>query len=472
MKHTVLAFAAFLAMAGLAWHQMAILGDGFWTIATGRWLLAHHALPTSDPFAFASVPGPWTIVSSGACVLFAAIVRAVGERGLMVVAALVEALAVWLIWSRAARTPFARIVLLPLALFFVQVDAEDLSARGQVFGDLGIVLLFFVLAALRDSGRPKLLLPLTTLLACVWVNLHLSFVSALFLPAACGVLVALEPRASRPPLWPFFAASGVALAGACINPYGPAYLRLALGTAFDPSTQHIDLFRSPDFHDGAWLIAPALAVAVIVARGRDAEDRMRLPEQAFVLLFLVAACGSRRFATTLVAAEIAVAGPMLDRWRSARFAPPTQRATWVVAGLATLAGALWMASGNDPFRDAPVAAAKVAREAQRARAASGDAYPNVVEPLHWGGYFAYAWMGDPRYFIDGRDHLRLFGNGAFDDEATLWRGDAASLEVLDAYEAGIVVWPRGEALDRLLRADPAWQLVHADAIAVAYVRRP
>ena len=120
----------------------------------------------------------------------------------------------------------------------------------------------------------------------------------------------------------------------------------------------------------------------------------------------------------------------------------------------------------------PVAAAEVAREAQRSRAAAGEAFSNVVEPLHWGGYFAYAWMGDPRYLIDGRDHLRLFGNGAFEDEGTLWRGDAASLEVLDAYEAGVVVWPRGQALDRLLRANPAWQLVHADAIAVAYVRRP
>jgi hypothetical protein len=472
LRGVALPLAAFIALVGLAWHDMAILGDGFWTIATGRWLLAHRALPGADPFAFASVPGPWTIVSSGACVLFAAIVRAVGERGLMVTAALVEAFAVWLLWSRAARTPLSRIVLLPLALFFVQVDAQDLSARGQVFGDLGMVLLLFVLAGLRDGARPRLWLALVPVLACVWANLHLSFVSALFLPAAAGVLVALEPRSSRPAVWPFFAASGLALAGACVNPYGPSYLRLALGTAFDPSTQEIDLFRSPDFHDVWWLLGPAVALAVIVARGRDARDRMRLPEQGFVLLFLIAACASRRFATTLVAAEIAIAGPMLDRMRSVRVDSFVPLAMWAVGGLAAIAGGVWLAHGNDPFGDVPVAAAEVAREAQRARAAAGDADANVVEPLHWGGYFAYAWMGAPRYFIDGRDHLELFGNGAFEDEGTLWQGDAASLEVLDAYEAGVVVWPRGQALDRLLRANPRWQLVHADAIAVAYVRRP
>lgn len=472
LRRVALSLCAFVALAALAWHQMAILGDGFWTIATGRWIFAHRSLPTSDPFAFASVPGPWTIVSSGACVLFAAIVRLVGERGLMVTASLVEGFAVWLLWSRAARTPFSRIALLPLALFFIQVDAQDLSARGQVFGDLGIVALFLVLAALRDGTRPARWLAVVPVLACAWANLHLSFVSALFLPAACGVLVAFEPADSRPPIWPFFAASGLALAGACVNPYGPGYLRLALGTAFDPTTQEIDLFRSPDFHDVSWLIAPALAIAVIVARGRDPQNRMRLPEQAFVLMFLVAACASRRFATTLVAAEIAVAGPVLDRWPAALRAPIVQRATWAVAGVAATAAALWLSRGNDPFGDVPVAAAAVARDAQRTRAAAGDAFPNVVEPLHWGGYFAYAWMGDPRHFIDGRDHLWLFGNGAFEDEGTLWRGDAASLEVLDVYEAGVVVWPRGQALDRLLRADPAWQLVHADAIAVAYVRKP
>lgn len=473
MRRLALSVGAFVALTGLAWHQMAILGDGFWSIATGRWLLAHRALPASDPFAFASTPGPWTIVSSGACVLFAAIVRVAGARGLMIAASLVECFAVWLLWSRAARTAQSRIVLLPLALFFVQVDAQDLSARGQVFGDLGIVLLFFVLAALRDGARTARCLALVPVLVCVWANLHLSFVSALFLPAACGVLVALEPAETRPPVWPFFAASGLALAGACVNPYGPGYLRLALGTAFDATTQHIDLFRSPDFHDVAWLLAPALAVVVIVARGRDAQDRMRLPEQGFVLLFLLAACASRRFATTLVAAEIAIAGPVLDGWgQAARLAPAVRRAAWAVAGLATLAGFAWLPQGNDPFGDVPVAAAQVAREAQRSRAAAGEAFANVVEPLHWGGYFAYAWMGDPRYFIDGRDHLWLFGNGAFEDEGTLWGGDAASLEVLDAYEAGVVVWPRGQALDRLLAASPAWQLVHADAIAVTYVRRP
>jgi hypothetical protein len=130
----------------------------------------------------------------------------------------------------------------------------------------------------------------------------------------------------------------------------------------------------------------------------------------------------------------------------------------------------WVLEPEDPERDVPVTAAVVAREASRAQTAAREPFSRVVDPLHWGGYLAYAWMGDPRYWIDGRDHLFLFGNGVFDDQAALRRGDADSLDLLDAYEAGVVLWERGMPLDAILRSRPEWRLVHADRIAVVYVR--
>jgi hypothetical protein len=90
----------------------------------------------------------------------------------------------------------------------------------------------------------------------------------------------------------------------------------------------------------------------------------------------------------------------------------------------------------------------------------------VVDPLHWGGYLQYAWNGDPTYFVDGRDHLFLFGNGVFDDSTTLWNGGSGWSQLLDTYEAGVVLWVRGTSLDASLRSDPRWRLVHADRIAV------
>jgi hypothetical protein len=470
--------AGLVALVTLVWHHMSILGDGFWSIATGHWLFAHRELPRSDPFAFGSV-GHWTIVSSGACVLFAALTDIGRLDGLMIFLTGVEAVAVWLLWMRAARATLSRVILLPLALFYVQVDAEDLSARGQILGDLGFILLLGLLGRLRDSRRvhPALIV----VLASAWANLHLSFMAAIFVPLLAAGLISLEPRASRPAIGPFLLASALAAVGACATPYGPRYLLLASGTAFDPSTAQLDLFQSPNFHDPSWLVAPLLALVIAGARGRG-PARLRVAEQAFLLVFLAAACKSRRFATALVAVEVALAGPLLDALWShpriatllqsrPRFAPAVATIAVGVALLGGLGGPLFSGGyAKDPFHDVPIVATRIAREAHESRLAARQPFVNIVDPLHWGGYLAYEWMGKPKYFIDGRDHLALFGNGAFDDSGALWRGDARALELLDVYEAGVVLWERGQALDAMLRRDPRWRRIHEDAMAVVYVR--
>jgi hypothetical protein len=464
MSMALVAGAA-LAIAGLAWHHMAITGDGFWSLAAGHWILAHRAVPHVDPFSYASV-GAWTLVSSGACVVFAAIDHLAGLRGLMIFGAALEALVVLLLWLRSAKTLEARVLLLPAALFFVQVDAEDLSCRGQLFGDLGFVLLLGVLGRVRDGKRVHPALVFVG--AVLWTNLHLSFLAATFVPLLVALLFFLEPAATRPRALPLLSVSAVAALASLVNPYGPSYLPLALGTAFDPSTGSIDLFQSPDFHDPMWLVAPALGCALVVVRGAWGEERMKRPEQALLLVFLAAACMSRRFSTQLVAVEMVLAGPLLERAAFARF-PPAVVA--VASAVAALFGAFWLREAHDPLRDSPADAAPVAREAKRTQEAEHARLDRVVTPLHWGGYLAYAWMGQPRYFIDGRDHVLLFGNGTIEDERTLWSASPQALEVLDVYEAGVVVWPRGGSLDVQLRQDPRWVLVHADAIAVVHARR-
>ena len=80
---TAFMVAGLLALAGVVMHHMSILGDGFWSVATGRWLLAHHALPYVDPFSYASVGSRWTVDSCGRGVLFALVTNIAGARGLM-----------------------------------------------------------------------------------------------------------------------------------------------------------------------------------------------------------------------------------------------------------------------------------------------------------------------------------------------------------------------------------------------------
>lgn len=465
---TAFMVAGLLALAGVVMHHMSILGDGFWSVATGRWLLAHHALPYVDPFSYASVGSRWTVDSCGRGVLFALVTNIAGARGLMLACASVEWLAASLLWLRA-RTLFARLSLLPLALFYVQVDAQDLSARGQVFGDLGFVCLLVLLARVRDGKRVH---PLAVVLfAAVWTNLHLSFLITIALPLAFAAMTLLDAKSARPPVHRWLGMSALAALGTCLNPYGPQYLRFALGIGFDPSTSHLDLFDSPSFHDPMWLVGPTLGLALVVARGRYGDDRCRRAEQVLLLAFIAAACAARRYSTALIAADAAIAAALLDqvqlgaRWGSTVVAlQAAAAATMIPFALRTLL------EPHDPYRDAPVDAAIVARDEHAKLVEAGVMLNRVVDPLHWGGYLQYAWNGDPTYFVDGRDHLFLFGNGVFDDSTTLWNGGSGWSQLLDTYEAGVVLWVRGTSLDASLRSDPRWRLVHADRIAVVYVR--
>src|SRR5580658_10330068 len=50
-----------ILIAGAVAFAQPILNDGdtFWHIAAGRWMLAHHFVPSTDPFSFTHVGQPW-----------------------------------------------------------------------------------------------------------------------------------------------------------------------------------------------------------------------------------------------------------------------------------------------------------------------------------------------------------------------------------------------------------------------------
>jgi hypothetical protein len=466
--------AAFLiagatAIAGWTFHNMDLLGDSFWYVATGRWLLLHRALPHGDPFSFASAGNRWMIGMPGSCVLFALIADMFGLRGLLVMATLTETCALVWLWLGAARTTRARLLLLPLALAFIETSAVDLCARGQVFGDIAFVALLTALRRFRDGTRVA---PGLIVAGCmVWANLHYSYLLAFFVPVGVAVLLfLLEPEPTRPPLSPLLAVVPLAALGSLFNPYGWRYLPFTLGMMFSPITDRFDFYRSPDFHAFIGLAPPIMALVAVWVRGHLGPARCRAPEQVFLLVFIAAACNSRRWEPLLLMAVMGVGGPALDQLPAAPRLELRLAAAVIPLGLAL--GIAGFASGPDPLRDVPSVAAEVARRVQREREQAHKAMDQVINPLHWGGYLAYAWRGEPKYWHDGRDQTRLFANGVFEDSQVLRDAGPGALAVLDAYEAGVVLWERGSPVDRLLRTSREWSLIHEDWIAVVYERTP
>jgi hypothetical protein len=209
-----------------------------------------------------------------------------------------------------------------------------------------------------------------------------------------------------------------------------------------------------------------------------AEPRNRLEDSSHWLVLLAGA-------TAIVALtwhHIAILGDgfwyiATGRWilrhhglpTSDPFCFATVQQAWTVVSVGSqvlFAGALllpsWFAlrEHKDPLQHVPAKAAEVSRALPQ----------NIMNPYHWGGYLAYAWNGNPEYFIDGRDIIGLVSNGILDDSARLRAGTEDWQRILDTYEIKTVVWERGAPLDFCLAHASAWKLMHRDALAVVYMR--
>jgi len=107
-------FIAVLLIPAVLGSSLTIFNDGdvSWHIASGRWILLHRMLPTTDPFSFTWAGKPWVPMEWLADVIYA---TAYNLRGYSGVAALVTAAMMALnavVFSNANR--WGRYPLLPL----------------------------------------------------------------------------------------------------------------------------------------------------------------------------------------------------------------------------------------------------------------------------------------------------------------------------------------------------------------------
>jgi hypothetical protein len=460
--------AGLVLLAGIVWHAMAILGDGFWCLAAGDHVLRTGALPDFDPFSFASRQVPWVLHMPAFQIGGAWLVAHAGLRAFMVASAIPIVAAAALLWLLPAHGPLARLVAFPVALLYVLVDQEDISARGQAFGDLGFAVLLLLIARIRTGGRVRPWWPL--LLGAAWANFHPSFLLAVAVPLAVALADGLA-RASLGPLGRMsslplqtgrrlVAFAALSLVGACLNPSSVVLVVDVLKLLVDPTTSHVDLFQSPDFQSPGWLVPMALAVVLLVWLACQGASMRRRGDAMLLLLLVGALCLARRYATILVAFELVLVGQAANSMRAS--APAWLPVALVSSGVLQMAlGLRWLAERKDPLHDVPVqAVASIERL---------DAPDRVLNPYHWGGYLDWVWHGDRKVFIDGRN--QLFSNGVFDDSERLDALLPGARELLDIYEIRTVLWERGAPLDQALAQAPDWRLVHSDPMAVVYVRR-
>ncbi|MBI3775632.1 MAG: hypothetical protein HY273_08790 [Gammaproteobacteria bacterium] len=267
------------------------LGDIYWHLNTGRWIVEHGALPATDPFLYtlsAALDERQLLLLQGywlAQVIFYFVHAVFGDYGLVLFKAGLFTVTYYVLWRVLRKADvdavLGLLVLLPLPLLFYRYD----ELRPQVFSFLGVVLVYACMsgsrAALRAGERWPLSLLMLPVVMLLWANLHRGYIlGAVIILVALGAELwriwckcrAMDPRIFRR----YGSVSGLAILASLLNPMTyHAYLTdlHELGTSvyrgvdeFLPLWSYAALYQQPLlFYVPAGLIA-VLAAALYLRR--------------------------------------------------------------------------------------------------------------------------------------------------------------------------------------------------------------
>ncbi len=157
--------------------------DVFWQMATGRWVVQHHQVPSVDVLSYTAAGTEW-IYPVGSGVIFYGAYLLGGYGLLSWIGALASCGTLALLLRRGSAVAAA------IAILAVPEIAWRTAPRSDLFTIVLFAAFLSLLWENYQTGRARLwLLPL---LMAAWVNLHLGFVSGLGLMGAYVGLEVLE----------------------------------------------------------------------------------------------------------------------------------------------------------------------------------------------------------------------------------------------------------------------------------------
>jgi hypothetical protein len=435
----------------------------FWHLQTGRWIL-DHGIPRRDIYSFTAQGTPWVAQSWLAEVLYGALDRTVGPFGIRLLGALTGALVAGLAYRLALRLAQDRLVAMGLTLAAVGASFTLWSSRPLFLGILALMGLLWIVEVpdSRLGRRPVVAIPV---LLWLWANLHGTFALGfvyLGLHLAGRWLEGSVPwRGREGQLF-----RGAALAGALclVNPYGPALLLFPVQLLQRGDIlRRVTEWRSPEFRSIQGLTF-AVWLAVFVACLALGRSRPTKRDVLVSVPFLLLALWAQRNIALAPLVGLPVAARAVARAAARPDAPG--RLNRPVAGLVIALGALWTwqaaVTPDFAFDSYPV-------KAMRFVDSRGLIGKRLMSDDAWGGYTILRWWPRQPVFVD--DRYDMYPKEITRDFIRFSDGDRRWRKILERYRIDVVVWPRGATVVQLLEADPAWQPVHRDKVAVVFVRR-
>ena len=458
------ALAVYLLLIALAPRLLAD-PDTYSHIALGRWILQHHQVPTGDPLSQTMRDVPWVAFEWLSQVVYAVAYRVGGWIGVSALAAAATAAAFWIL-ARALLREWPPIPTLVALLAAQILLSPHLLARPHILALPLMVLWIASLIRALDTGRPPSwwLLPAMTL----WANLHGSFTFGIAMigPIACEAFFNARDGERRRVTLQWLGFAALALAAACINPYGPEMILVTFRTvALGEALTTISEWRPQDFGaPGAFEVILLAGFGLALSRG------VKLPLLRILMVFgiLHLSLSQSRHADLLgMLAPIILARPLAAHFgeRLAQRAVADVRLSAGLAVGAVLVAAVataLVAAGRDVTPPANITPQRAVNSINITEAGA------ILNDYDFGAYLEF--VGIPP-FIDGRTELYGAPFVMRHYRALNLQNLPDFLRLLEDYRIQTTLLtpqtPAVALLDRL----PEWERAHADDIAVVHRRR-
>jgi hypothetical protein len=495
-----------LSCASFAPRLLADAGIG-WHVRNGQLILQTHSITRTDPFSSTMNGQPWYAWEWLFDVIVASAHYWAGLNGVVFFAALIIAgtfaLAFRFTLNRGGNLPVT-VVLLALS---VAASAIHLFARPHVLSWLFAVIWFQLLDSWESATGPAnnrrlLWLPVLTVL---WVNLHGGFLTgfvllALYLAAEFAAYVAAQGPGRRSViggrLRRLAGISALSFLVTFLNPYGyKLHLHIYQYLTNQFLMNHIQEFRSPDFHGAAQQCFAALLVITILALA-VARQKIRL-SRLFVIVFAVASgLYSARNLPVSSLLLMLIVGPILAETMTAAKTDPavaawlrdflvrcdsfasrmvdTERSVrghlWPAA--AAVLG-LWICLHGGEFGPWQVMDAHFPAKRFPIQATDEILHRDIRRPVfcpdYWGGYLIYRLYPQTKVVVDDRHDL--YGEQFLKEYLKAVNIEPGWNELLGEQQVEWALLPSDSALATMLQQSAAWTVVYRDKVGELFQRR-
>ncbi len=490
-----LTFMAIFAMAS----RVSADTDTWWHLRTGQWIVAHGAIPQTDPFSHTRAGAVWRIPGWLVQVPLYLLFANFGHAGLNVFTAALVTLTFALVYPACSGPPLLRAFVLVLA---ATVSGIYWSARPQLVSLVLAAAFALILyrwrcpnlllekgwgdeGGTRPSNRLPLLLLLPVLMA-LWANAHGGFAIGFILLALTFSGEAIKfvwagwssrntQHAVRlTPLLQLASVTLLCVLAVALNPAGPEMLLYPFKTVgIGALRDFIQEWQSPNFHAleqqaFLWLLFATFAVVALSRRPVDVTD--------LVLVCGVAYLGF--LAGRNVPLLAVVAPPLLTRHAADLLArngaerpafAGNAALNWVLLIVLALVAMLKVftvlpASVNEQAiaKVSPVGAAEFIRRARP----PGPLY----NTYNFGGYLMWALYPEYPVFVDGRTDL--YDDAFLREYLRVSLGRPGYETVLNRYGVRLVLIESESLLGDRLSENPRWRELYRDDVAVVYARLP